>query len=438
MAKILFATMPITGHVNPGLPIARQLVADGHEVKWYTGAKFKKAVEATGAGHIASSGALSFDDSDIDAAFPDRKKYKAMEQLKYDLKRIFTDHIPESAAELQEILKSFPASAIVVDTAFGTGPLLAQLGGPPCIAFGITAFPLPSDEVAPFGLGLLPDASVSGKIRNMFLIQMANKVLFKDVIECRNKVRAKFNLAPDQGGLFDGMIHGSKLYLQGTVPEFEYPRSNMPENVRFIGPLLPDAPSEITKPEWWDEMVNAQVPVIHVSQGTIATSIDDLILPAIYGLADMKALVIVSSKSLPESTKEQLPANVRLAEFLPYSELMQHVDIFITNGGYGGVHYALAQGVPIVVAGTTEDKPEVANRVEWSGAGINLRNSAPYPSDIRRAVRKIMKFNNYKEAAQKIAESIKKTDATREAATLIAEIANQGQPSVLTSASDSR
>jgi UDP:flavonoid glycosyltransferase YjiC (YdhE family) len=29
----------------------------------------------------------------------------------------------------------------------------------------------------------------------------------------------------------------------------------------------------------------------------------------------------------------------------------------VTNGGYGGVQAALANGVPLVVAGATEEKP---------------------------------------------------------------------------------
>jgi hypothetical protein len=41
----------------------------------------------------------------------------------------------------------------------------------------------------------------------------------------------------------------------------------------------------------------------------------------------------------------------------------------VTNGGYGGVQQALANGVPLVVAGDSEDKPEVAARVRWSGTG---------------------------------------------------------------------
>jgi hypothetical protein len=34
----------------------------------------------------------------------------------------------------------------------------------------------------------------------------------------------------------------------------------------------------------------------------------------------------------------------------------------VTNGGYGGVQYALRYGVPIVATGGKEDKPEVGAR----------------------------------------------------------------------------
>ena len=66
------------------------------------------------------------------------------------------------------------------------------------------------------------------------------------------------------------------------------------------------------------------------------------------------------------------PTNVRLERFIPHDVLLPHVDVMVTNGGYGGVQQALAHGVPLVVAGDSEDKPEVAARVQWSGAGINL------------------------------------------------------------------
>jgi hypothetical protein len=51
--------------------------------------------------------------------------------------------------------------------------------------------------------------------------------------------------------------------------------------------------------------------------------------------------------------------------------------VMVTNGGYGGVQMALSYGVPLVVAGASEDKPEVGARVAWSGAGLNLKTGKP-------------------------------------------------------------
>ena len=52
MATILVTTMPFAGHVRPGLPLARELVARGHDVVWYTGRKYASLVTATGAAFV--------------------------------------------------------------------------------------------------------------------------------------------------------------------------------------------------------------------------------------------------------------------------------------------------------------------------------------------------------------------------------------------------
>ena len=39
MSRILFTTIPLAGHLRPGLPIAKALVGAGHEVAWYTTAE---------------------------------------------------------------------------------------------------------------------------------------------------------------------------------------------------------------------------------------------------------------------------------------------------------------------------------------------------------------------------------------------------------------
>ena len=61
----------------------------------------------------------------------------------------------------------------------------------------------------------------------------------------------------------------------------------------------------------------------------------------------------------------------------------------ITNGGYTGVTMALAHGVPIVQAGTTEEKAEIAARIEWSGAGVRLGKTHPLSSALAAAIDRV-------------------------------------------------
>jgi UDP:flavonoid glycosyltransferase YjiC (YdhE family) len=111
----------------------------------------------------------------------------------------------------------------------------------------------------------------------------------------------------------------------------------------------------------------------------------------------------------PDPLRAALPANVRVERFIPHDLLLPHVDVMVTNGGYGGVQQALAHGVPLVVAGDSEDKPEVAARVRWSGAGIDLRTGRPSPSQVAEAVRRVVGHPGYAERAGALQSAIQRT-----------------------------
>jgi UDP:flavonoid glycosyltransferase YjiC (YdhE family) len=145
-------------------------------------------------------------------------------------------------------------------------------------------------------------------------------------------------------------------------------------------------------------------PIVHVTQGTIDNKdLTRLILPGISALAHEQVLVVVTTGGQPmPPDAEPLPPNVRVADFLPYDLLLPHVDLVVTNGGYGGTQRCLALGVPVIVAVDREDKPEVAARVAWTGAGINLRTGTPPSKAILAAVRKVLTDPSYREAAGRL------------------------------------
>jgi len=147
--------------------------------------------------------------------------------------------------------------------------------------------------------------------------------------------------------------------------------------------------------------------VVHVSQGTVANSDPtELIIPTLQALADEDVLVVVSTGGRPVESLGILPANARAAEYLPYDKLFPKLSVFVTNGGYGGLHFALQHGVPIVASGTSEDKLETNARVRWSGTGVSLRTQRPTPARIRKGVRRVLDDARYRTRAAEFGAAI--------------------------------
>jgi UDP:flavonoid glycosyltransferase YjiC (YdhE family) len=217
--------------------------------------------------------------------------------------------------------------------------------------------------------------------------------------------------------------------MQSSVPGFEYPRSDLPANVHFIGMMPAQAPHGWTPPAWWGDLDGGR-PLLHVTQGTVANASPELIGPALEGLAGEDVLVVVSTGGRPveELGLGKLPANARVGTFLSYPRLLPRTAAMVTNGGYGGVQTALSYGVPLAVAGTTEDKPEVAARVAWPGAGVNLKTAAPTPAQIRDAVGILLEDQRYRARAQALQAEYARYDALTLGAELLERLAATGRP----------
>jgi UDP:flavonoid glycosyltransferase YjiC (YdhE family) len=219
------------------------------------------------------------------------------------------------------------------------------------------------------------------------------------------------------------------LYLSPSIPEFDYSRSDLPPQVHFIGPLLSPPPSEFTPPAWWDELAGSKL-VIHVTQGTVTTNPAELLMPTLQAMEHEDVLVVATTGGAAIDTLKltPLPANARIEPFIPHAHLLPHVDVMITNGGYNGVQMALANGVPLVVAGQTEEKPEIAARVEWAKVGINLRTRTPSPDQIKDAVKTLLANSSYRTRIKHLQAKMQQYNAPAIAVTLLEQLATTKQP----------
>lgn len=410
MTRILIATTPVAGHVMPFVPLARALVERGHDVRWYTGARYRAQVETSGGRFVGYRRARDIDDGRLDLEFPERGRLSGLAQLKFDMKHVFIDAAPDQLLDIRAMLQSSPADIVIHDATMFGALFHHEQGGPPSLCLGVTPLVLSSGDTAPFGLALEPRTSSLGRLRNRFLNAVVEKLAFRDVQEHWSRTRARIDLPAT--GWWMNHVTRATLYLQPTIPSFEYPRRDLPGNVRFIGMMPAERPAHVPRPDFWDELDGSR-PIVHVTQGTLANAAPHLIRPALEALANDDVLVIVSTGNRPP---EQLglaavPKNVRVAPYLSYPDLLPKLSVMVTNGGYGGVQTALRYGVPLVVAGDSEDKPEVAARVSWSGAGINLKTGRPKPRALREAVHAVLADRRYRARARALAAEYSAYDA---------------------------
>lgn len=426
MAKFLLATMPIPGHVNPFTPVAKALVERGHQVLWYGSRHFQTKIEATGARFASIQSAIDYGDNDYNHHFPERQGRSGTNLIVFDFEKLFFEPTEGMLKDLNLLIDSFEPDVVMGDPAVAAVALLGDLNRAVTATLNISVFSVAMPDMPPFGLALPFDNSLIGKARNAVMRFVARNVLFGKLNKRYAALRVSLGLTPAP---FEPSS-SANLFLQPSSPSIEYPVAAIPPQVHFVGALLPEAPRDFAPPAWWDEMIASTKPVVHVTQGTIATEAGQLIEPTIRALADQDVLLVVTTGGKPvESVNiNLLPANVRITSFIPHVHLLPHVSVMITNGGFGAVTQALANGVPMIVAGATEDKPEVAARLAYNGVGINLKTATPTDVQIRDSVRQVLDNRSFGEKANAVQAEINALGGASKAAALLEQLARTKQP----------
>jgi hypothetical protein len=373
----------------------------------------KPIVEAAGLPFIPLLPEADMGAPEYFAKYPERQeKTPGMEMFGFDMEHFFLPNLPAQTAGLERALRDFPADIILAESFFfGTLPLLlgAREKRPAIAHLGVTVLNLASGKNMPPIQGISTEELQAQH-------EKRERLLLKPVQAASEKTLAGLGCEPLPCPVLESMSLLPDLYLHASIASFQYAAdSSTSSPVHYIGRLpLPPGPHSL--PDWWHDLDETKRLVL-VTQGTVANrDLGQLVGPALEGLAEEKDLIVlVTTGGEPaESIPVDIPANARVAAFLPYEYVLPKVDLLITNGGYGTVNMALAQGVPIVSAGLTEDKEEISANVQWSGAGIDLRTNQADPETLRSAARQILDSLVYRNRARELAEEFAQHDTEAE------------------------
>jgi MGT family glycosyltransferase len=411
--KILFANVPADGHFNPLMGLAKHFQQLGADVRWLSSDLYKDRLKQSGIDHYPLVKTLDINAGNIAEYVPEIRTNDAFKRI--TLYRIqYAKRSIEYYEDIKAISSSFPFDCLISDSLFPAIPFVKALLNVPVIAIGVVPLAADSIDTAPYGLGLLPP--ISDEQRNTYeklYSEMPER--FKEATDIFEQLLRKENVPYERSTIENTLIKSATLYLQIGVPYFDYRRSDLGSNIRFIGALLP-ATVNNDHTGWYDERLESYNKVILVTQGTVESDPSKLLEPTLQAFINSNVLVIATTggKSTAALREKYSARNIIIEDFIPFKDVMKFVNVYITNGGYGGTIQSIMNKVPIVAAGLHEGKNEVCARIGYFGIGVNLQTETPSADHVSKAVNEVLTNIIYKVNVSNLADEFEKHDSLQE------------------------
>ena len=391
VSTIVFIEIPAFGHINPSLPLVRELIRRGQQVIYYTDAEFAPSVEATGATFrayppgVVTSRAIAQATQTGDMVRVPRVILRATESL-----------VPFLLDQLQ----SERPKAVVLDSNVLWGHIAARILRLPTVSL-FTTIVLGGPQYQQMSLRewlhmlrpALPSLVPILVARTRLLRQFKGPVVPRPAFPALGDV----NL-----GLFP--------------KDFQPPNPRIDATFRFVGPMLDpetrvDAPLELA----------GSGPLVYMSLGTLHRAATAFLRECLEAFADVPARFVISSRSHGDGQGlGQIPANCMVRASVPQLAVLQQADLFVTHGGMNSVLESLAHGVPMLVIPQQPEQMVIGLMLAERGAALVRREHVAGQRlagvDVRRQVQHMLGTPRYQAGARQLQTLVAATGGYRQAA----------------------
>ena len=382
MSKILFVNGNLHGHINPTLPIVKELVQRGESVYYFSTKEFQRKLEAAGA--IFLDYGTEFNQF-LQSFRPhgDHPFYTLMEYM-LALDRAVIPIVLKKTEGLQ-------FDCLIHDVMFGGGNILADKLQIPAIAscssFVMEKPPLPARM---FELG--------------FHLQL--DYLYEEL----SVAQAEWQL--DTLQISDIFFKRAPLVLVYTSRLFQPLGESFDPSFLFVGPSIMD------RNEVLDFMLDetGAKKIIYISMGTIIHNCIDFYCKCFDAFAEKSYQVVMSVGSKTEiSSLGKIPDNFIVRNYVPQLEILKHSDAMISHGGLNSVSEALYFEVPVIAIPMSNDQPAIAKRLTELGAGLALKMEEITPDLLYQTVDTVLNHPCFKEHSAEISKTFRQAGGYQKA-----------------------
>jgi MGT family glycosyltransferase len=392
MSRFLFFNIPTTGHIDPTLPVAAELVRRGHAVDYFLTEAYRQRIEATGAAFHAYQGiGPDYFDELIQRFNPVRLATQLVETAGW-----LTSSLVEAAEQIRP-------QAIVYDSMCPWGRICARQAGLPAVAsMALLDLParyfLQSGEFQPamammaIGLPWIPR-----------YWRAARGVQETTGVSMPSFVRL-LNWPGD---------HNISYTARALLPDTNHYGSDY----TFVGPPDLDRVEEIPFP--FDELADDR-PLIYISLGTVFNKNPHFFRVCLAALDGMDVQVVVSTgRGVKVTELEPLPNNAIVRDYVPQQAILKRASLFISHSGANSVHHALYQGVPLLMVPQQLEQAQTAARIRELGAGLLLKRGQVTRERVRQMAQRLLNENSFRLRAASLGEALQKAGGAVSAAEAI-------------------
>ncbi len=385
MAKVLFINGNVHGHINPTLPVVKELVNNGEEVCYFSTVEFKQKVEATGA-HFVDYGSRMYEFFQKFKPSGNHPFYTLIEFM-LEMDRIAVPIVIEKTSG--EVF-----DYIIHDSMFGGGSVLSKLLNIPaicsCTSFAMNRLPLPSHMLQP---------GFNSQLDNIY-------TKLKDT-------------ATDWGvelDIMDIFFKKESLNIVYTSKMFQLESETFDDSFRFVGPSMAEREEKLDFRI--DDLGNK--PLIYISMGTIINQCVDFYKMALEAFKNENCMVIMSVGNKTDiGLLGEIPDNFIVRNHVPQLEVLKSADVIICHGGLNSVNEALYYGVPVISIPQVNDQYMVSRQLVKLGAGLELKMEEITDEVLRNSVKTVLSDTSYKASSTEIGRSFVEAGGYKAAAKLI-------------------
>lgn len=378
MAKIAYVGLPAHGHTNPTLPVMKELVERGHEVRYYNAEHFREKVAPTGVTYCPLPEPLPTEREVSEALHEFINAAKIISRMAPHLTRFLIAEFERERPDL-----------VIYDSVAMWGYIAARTHSIPNICF-ITTFVLDGSQGA-IGLGTML------------------RFLWSIIPDAPKMLRWRRSMAEEFGKENSGGItEYADLNIVFTSKEFHPKNSMVDGRFQFVGPSINAATRD---GEFPIEQLKEGTKV-YISLGTVNHLDLDFYQAVFKAFAGYPAQFILSAgKSTDISELGTIPDNFIVRNYVPQLDVLQCVDAFITHGGMNSVHEGLYYGVPEITVPHHFEQLLNSKRVADTKAGILLGDKRPYgrvtADELRQALDKVLQNPQYRQNAERYGETLR-------------------------------